>query len=577
MISFFSLRQYAGFLLLIFFLGVGNLLQAQVPVWQSIISTNSTAYSIVTTSVADANGNIYVCGSFRGSITLGTTTLSSAGGTDLFLAKWQPQSNRFTWVQKYGGAGDEWPTDLAVSGTSVYMTGYFLGAPFQFGTTTLPDNGSNLITAFVAKLTDGGTVAAPAWALRLNTNPTYTEAEHLVVAGAGVYVAGTFQNTAQFGSFMRTSSGGGDVYVAKLLDAGPSASILWLQQAGGPLDDHAFQLVGYGSSLYVAGTFQGGAGFGSTTLNATSTDAFVAKLLDAGSSAGFTWAERVGNTSSASATVIGALAVAGPSVYLAGEFSQTITLGSLVLTAPFGNNSNTFVAKLTDVGSTAMFQWAQQAGGAGGYTAARALAVAGPNVYVAGSFSSRNAQFGTTTLTNANQSGFSNDAFVTKLADAGPTATFSWARQAGSNADGESAATMALQGTTLVVGGSAIPPAAFGSLLLTGAAGATTGFLATLTDPTLTAATPFLRAKNLAVFPNPAHTAATVQLPAVPGTTQATLTLTDALGRAVRTYQVPLPAAGATAVLPLAGLAPGFYHLRVQAGGQQAIRALVVE
>ena len=77
--------------------------------------------------------------------------------------------------------------------------------------------------------------------------------------------------------------------------------------------------------------------------------------------------------------------------------------------------------------------------------------------------------------------------------------------------------------------------------------------------------------------PNPAHGTATVQLPAVPGAAQATLTLLDALGRTVRTQLVPLPAAGATAEVPLAGLAPGLYRLRVQAGGLLASRALAVE
>ena len=35
--------------------------------------------------------------------------------------------------------------------------------------------------------------------------------------------------------------------------------------------------------------------------------------------------------------------------------------------------------------------------------------------------------------------------------------------------------------------------------------------------------------------------------------------------------------AGATAELPFTGLAPGLYRVRVQAGGQQASRALAVE
>ena len=42
-------------------------------------------------------------------------------------------------------------------------------------------------------------------------------------------------------------------------------------------------------------------------------------------------------------------------------------------------------------------------------------------------------------------------------------------------------------------------------------------------------------------------------------------------------WSLAVPAAGAMADLALAGLAPGLYHLRVQAGGWQISRTLVVE
>ncbi len=80
------------------------------------------------------------------------------------------------------------------------------------------------------------------------------------------------------------------------------------------------------------------------------------------------------------------------------------------------------------------------------------------------------------------------------------------------------------------------------------------------------------------VFPNPAHRAASLVLPAVPGATQARLTLLNALGQAVRAQLVPLAAAGDThAQLDLAGVAPGLYTLRVAAGSQAASQRLVVE
>lgn len=84
-------------------------------------------------------------------------------------------------------------------------------------------------------------------------------------------------------------------------------------------------------------------------------------------------------------------------------------------------------------------------------------------------------------------------------------------------------------------------------------------------------------AVNIGLFPNPAHTTVSVQVPAVPGATAATLILIDALGRTLRTQQMRLPVAGATADLPLTGLARGFYQVQVQVGSQQTTRALAVE
>ena len=84
------------------------------------------------------------------------------------------------------------------------------------------------------------------------------------------------------------------------------------------------------------------------------------------------------------------------------------------------------------------------------------------------------------------------------------------------------------------------------------------GFLASLTDPTLTATTAAAGPREpAALFPNPARHAATLRLPA--GTAPAPLVLTDALGRPVRRYPAP---AGPEATLDLRGLPAGLYLLR---------------
>ncbi|WP_460617785.1 T9SS type A sorting domain-containing protein [Hymenobacter ruber] len=79
------------------------------------------------------------------------------------------------------------------------------------------------------------------------------------------------------------------------------------------------------------------------------------------------------------------------------------------------------------------------------------------------------------------------------------------------------------------------------------------------------------------VYPNPAHIRATVQVPAVPGTDTATVTLTDAQGTVVFEQPVSLTGAGGAAEVPLLGRAPGLYRVQVRAGAQRVARTLKVE
>ncbi|MDO7853953.1 fibronectin type III domain-containing protein [Hymenobacter convexus] len=81
----------------------------------------------------------------------------------------------------------------------------------------------------------------------------------------------------------------------------------------------------------------------------------------------------------------------------------------------------------------------------------------------------------------------------------------------------------------------------------------------------------------LAVFPNPAHQAANLVLPAVAGASQARVVLLNGLGQQVRVLVVPLVGAETRAALDLSGVAPGLYTLRVAAGSQTASQRLAVE
>ncbi|WP_460557789.1 hypothetical protein, partial [Hymenobacter daeguensis] len=123
---------------------------------------------------------------------------------------------------------------------------------------------------------------------------------------------------------------------------------------------------------------------------------------------------------------------------------------------------------------------------------------------------------------------------MAKLTDAGSTSSFVGAQQAG-GADSDIATALAISGTNVYVGGlfnSSI--SSFSTIALANPSSSVLGFLASLTDPTLTATSTSRTLTPAQLYPNPAHHAATLRLPA--GTAPAPLVLTDALGRAVRRY-----------------------------------------
>jgi hypothetical protein len=68
-----------------------------------------------------------------------------------------------------------------------------------------------------------------------------------------------------------------------------------------------------------------------------------------------------------------------------------------------------------------------------------------------------------------------------------------------------------------------------------------------------------------------------VQVPAVPGATRATVTLTDAQGQVVFEQPVSMTDTGGITEVPLLGRTPGLYRVQVQAGDQRVARTLTVE
>ena len=218
-----------------------------------------------------AVGSSIVTGYFKDTATFGSTTLTSAGSDDVFVAKLDA-SGTYEWATQAGGTSNDsgYGVSVLADGSSI-VTGIFQDTA-TFGSTTLTSAGSNDV--FVAKLDASGTYE---WVKQAGGTRNDNARGVSVLADGSSIVTGFFEGTATFGSTTFTSAGSNDVFVAKL-DA--SGDYEWATQAGGMGSDngHGVSVLADGSSI-VTGYFQGTATFGSTTFTSAGVnDVFVAKL-----------------------------------------------------------------------------------------------------------------------------------------------------------------------------------------------------------------------------------------------------------------------------------------------------------
>lgn len=163
----------------------------------------------------DLAGNTYQLGYYLFNVHVGTTTLTSLGARDLFLAKYDSGGN-VIWVQNLPGGSDEYTQSLHLIGDSLLgLSGYFRDS-LSLGSIVLPPTqGSNNI--FVAQCDTAGSFR---WA----TTIVGGSGGYLGMHGMGsdaqgnLYISGEFSNVFTPGNIVVQSKGNIDVYLAKLLD-----------------------------------------------------------------------------------------------------------------------------------------------------------------------------------------------------------------------------------------------------------------------------------------------------------------------------------------------------------------------
>ncbi len=337
-------------------------------------------------SVAVDGSGVLVTGSFEGTVNFGGSDLTSAGGSDIFVAKYNA-AGVHQWSQRFGNTGSDVGYSVAVDGSgNVLVTGHFNGT-VNFGGSDLASMGSRDI--FVAKYNAAG---VHQWSQRFGGGEGDVGYSVAVDGSGNVLVTGNFAFTVNFGG--NDLTGISDIFVAKFNAAGVHQ---WSQRFGGALDDygHSVAVDGAGNVL-VTGLFQGTAYFGGSGLSsAGGLDIFVAKYNAAGV---HQWSQRFGGTG----TDVGySVAVDGSgNVLVTGSFAGIVNFGGSDLTS--AGSFDVFVAKYNAAG---VHHASQRFGGAS-TDEGNSVAVDGPwNVLVTGNFAGT-ANFGGSDLTSVNGSIF---------------------------------------------------------------------------------------------------------------------------------------------------------------------------
>ena len=95
------------------------------PSWTRAVSFGGSGSDSGSAVKVDTRGNRYVTGGFSLTAKFGNKTLASAGGTDIFLAKFGP-SGELRWLIQAGGAGDDVGNDIALDREqNIYLAGSF--------------------------------------------------------------------------------------------------------------------------------------------------------------------------------------------------------------------------------------------------------------------------------------------------------------------------------------------------------------------------------------------------------------------------------------------------------------------
>jgi hypothetical protein len=360
----------------------------------------------------DGAGNVFVTGTFYGQVNFGPVRLTSAGYSDAFVTKLDPNGNTL-WAKSWGGANQDVGNDIAIDAA---------GNVISVGSSSIPYNSANPNEGWISnasELRKYSPTGAAVWSQRI-ASPTNGAAGVATDAVGNVYVGGWFSGTADFNTDSKKTANAsgpyGSGYVLKLTSAG---SFGWVapfvsKTAESPgssvgLSDIAVDTAG---NVIVGGSYRGqvdlnpSSSVDSRLPNARNSNGFVAKLTSGGSLA---WARQSGGDSVTSLAVD-----ASGAVYATGYFGTEAFapgFGSPPVTSNGG--ADAYLIKFTASGALG---WALTFGGTQADTCNAIAVDAAGTIYLAGYYGPSTTDFDPDSLTTHERTNAAYyDMFLLKL------------------------------------------------------------------------------------------------------------------------------------------------------------------
>ena len=391
--------------------------------------------------IADGEGGAIFTGSFTGTASFGTTTLTSPAGAasyaaavpDVFVVRVNSTGD-VVWAIQAGGDGSDEAYSIAPDGAGgALVTGSFKPSSNQgvyaasFGSTTLSFTGhcNGCSQGFVMRVDSAGTVL---WAIQtgsydVRNDPEIVPSEGRAIASdgtGGAFVAGSIGFTMLGDLFVMHVDGTGNV-VWNIATSGVNAA-----NGCGIAPD------GVGGAL-VTGIWHinnAGGVFGNVSLPTTGghREVFAARVTSSGA---VEWAVGVGSDMHPYATMLADSSIASDGeggAFVTAYLENTATYGATSLTSRGGRD-----IVVTRLDSTGSILWAAQAGGGQSDEGAGIVADGTGGALVTGSFAGT-ATFGTTVL--AVVDGYNSPTtamFVTRI---NSTGSFEWAIKQGASGKG---------------------------------------------------------------------------------------------------------------------------------------------